>query len=145
MDRGAGHAGSRDIELVEVDLDGQVGLVLAEDAEPIAAPEPWVALLPALDPTAMGWYERSWYLGQHAPQALFDRSGNIGPTVWSNGRIIGGWAQRPTGEVNYRLLEDAGRDVEVNVEREAAELAEWIGRVRVKPRFRTPLERELAV
>ena len=133
-----------EIELVEVELDGQVGLVLAEDVEPVAAPEPWVALLPALDPTAMGWFERSWYLGPHAP-ALFDRSGNIGPTVWSNGRIIGGWAQRPTGEVKYRLLEDAGRDVEVNVEREAAELAEWIGRVRVKPRFRTPLERELAV
>ena len=133
-----------EIELVEVDLDGQVGLVLAEDVEPVAAPEPWVALLPALDPTAMGWFERSWYLGPHAPP-LFDRSGNIGPTVWSNGRIIGGWAQRPTGEVKYRLLEDAGRDVEVNVEREAAELAEWIGPVRVKPRFRTPLERELAV
>ena len=133
-----------EIELVEVDLDGQVGLVLAEDVEPVAAPEPWVALLPALDPTAMGWFERSWYLGPHAPP-LFDRSGNIGPTVWSNGRIIGGWAQRPTGEVNYRLLEDAGRDVEVNVEREAAELAEWIGPVRVTPRFRTPLERELAV
>ena len=133
-----------EIELVEVDLDGQVGLVLAEDVEPVAAPEPWVALLPALDPTAMGWFERSWYLGPHAP-ALFDRSGNIGPTVWSNGRIIGGWAQRPTGEVKYRLLEDAGRDVEVNVEREAAELAEWIGPVRVKPRFRTPLERKLAV
>ncbi len=133
-----------EIELVEVDLDGQVGLVLAEDVEPVAAPEPWVALLPALDPTAMGWFERSWYLGPHAPP-LFDRSGNIGPTVWSNGRIIGGWAQRPTGEVNYRLLEDVGRDVEVNVEREAAELAEWIGPVRVTPRFRTPLERELAV
>ena len=132
-----------DIELVEVDLDGQVGLVLAEDVEPIAAPEPWVALLPALDPTAMGWFERSWYLGPHGP-SLFDRSGNIGPTVWSDGRIIGGWAQRPTGEVNYRLLEDVGRDVKVDVEREAAELAEWIGQVRVKPRFRTPLERELA-
>jgi hypothetical protein len=132
-----------DIELVEVDLDGQVGLVLAEDIEPIAAPEPWVALLPALDPTAMGWFERSWYLGPHGP-SLFDRSGNIGPTVWSDGRIIGGWAQRPTGEVVYQLLEDVGRDVKVDVEREAAELAEWIGPVRVKPRFRTPLERELA-
>ena len=132
-----------DIELVEVDLDGQVGLVLAEDVEPIAAPEPWVALLPALDPTAMGWFERSWYLGPHGP-SLFDRSGNIGPTVWSNGRIIGGWAQRPTGEVAYRLLEDVGRDVAAEVERQAAQLAAWIGSIRVKPRFRTPLERELA-
>ena len=37
-----------------------------------------VALLPALDPTPMGYVERDWFLGPHAP-ALFDRSGNIGP------------------------------------------------------------------
>ena len=79
----------------EVDLgDGATGLVLAEDVEPVAAPEPWVALLPALDATPMGWSERGWFLGEHGP-LLFDRSGNIGPTVWADGRIVGGWAQRP--------------------------------------------------
>ena len=66
---------------VEVDLDGQTGLVLGDDLEPVSAPEPWVALLPPLDTTPMGWTERDWYLGDYrAP--LFDRSGNIGPTVW---------------------------------------------------------------
>ena len=70
---------------------------------------------PALDPTAMGWTDRSWYLGPHGP-ALFDRSGNIGPTIWADGRIVGGWAHRPTGEINYRLLEDVGRDVAAEVE-----------------------------
>jgi hypothetical protein len=132
---------------VEVDLDGSTGggstgLVLPDDLEPTPAPEPWVALLPALDPTAMGWSERSWYLGAHAP-ALFDRSGNVGPTVWSDGRIIGGWAQRADGEVVYRLLEDVGSDTVAAVEAAAARLAKWIGPVRVVPRFRTPLEREL--
>ena len=128
---------------VEVDLDGQTGLVLPDDLEPTNSPEHWVALLPALDPTAMGWTERSWYLGRHGP-ALFDRSGNIGPTVWADGRIVGGWAQRPTGEVAYRLLEDVGRDVTAEIESSATRLAEWIGSVRVTPRFRTPLERELS-
>ncbi|HEX2361986.1 MAG TPA: winged helix DNA-binding domain-containing protein, partial [Jiangellaceae bacterium] len=74
------------IEPVEVDLDGQIGLMLSDDVGPPDPAEPWVALLPALDPTAMGWFERSWYLGPHGP-ALFDRSGNIGPTVWSDGKI----------------------------------------------------------
>nr|MDQ3989768.1 winged helix DNA-binding domain-containing protein [Actinomycetota bacterium] len=78
---------------VEVDLDGAVGLVLADDLDPVPAVEPWAALLPALDPTAMGWSERGWFLGDHGP-VLFDRSGNIGPTVWWDGRIVGGWAQR---------------------------------------------------
>ncbi|GII22959.1 winged helix DNA-binding domain-containing protein [Planosporangium mesophilum] len=128
---------------VEVELDGTTGLVLPDDLEPVASPEPWVALLPALDPTAMGWQERSWYLGAHAP-VLFDRSGNIGPTVWSDGRIIGGWAQRADGEVVYRLLEDVGGDTVAAVEAAGARLTKWIGDVRVIPRFRTPLERELS-
>ena len=132
------------VQPAEVDLGGVTGLVLGDDLEPTAPPEPWVALLPALDPTAMGWSERSWYLGAYAP-ALFDRSGNVGPTVWSDGRIVGGWAQRGTGEVVYRLLDDVGGDVAAAVEAAAARLAEWIGDVRVTPRFRTPLERELTV
>lgn len=132
-----------EIQPVEVDLDGVPGVVLADDLEPVAEPEPWVALLPSLDPTAMGWIERDWYLGPHkAP--LFDGTGNIGPTVWADGRIVGGWAQRPDGEVVHHLLEDVGADVERAVEAEANHLAEWFGEVRVTPRMRTPLERRLA-
>lgn len=134
------------IEPVEVLLDGgETGLVLAADEEPVASPEPWgVALLPALDPAPMGYKARDWYLGEHrAP--LFDRSGNIGPTVWWDGRIVGGWAQRkPDGEVVVRLLEDIGADGTAAVDEEAARLRDWIGDVRVTPRFRTPLERELS-
>jgi hypothetical protein len=130
------------IRPVEVDLGGITGLLLPGDAEPVATPGPAVSLLPALDPTPMGWQERSWYLGEHGP-ALFDRSGNVGPTVWCDGRIVGGWAQRPSGEVVCRLLEDVGRDVTVAVEAQAGRLTEWVESVRVTPRFRTPLEREL--
>lgn len=127
---------------VEVDLGGTTGFVLAKDADPIAAPEPWVALLPALDPTPMGWTERDWYLGAHRA-ALFDRSGNIGPTVWCDGRVVGGWAQRKDGEIAVRLLEDVGdRAKEVTAAAEA--LADWLGPARFVPKFRTPMERELA-
>jgi len=91
----------------------------------------------------MGWAERGWFLGGHKP-ALFDRNGNAGPTVWWNGRVVGGWAQRPDGEVAFRLLEDVGRDVSVAVAVAAAGLAAWLGEVRIIPRFRTPLEKELA-
>jgi hypothetical protein len=128
---------------VEVDLDGETGLVLDDDVEPVPGQEPWVALLPALDPTPMGWSQRSWYLGAHQPM-LFDRSGNVGPTVWCDGRIVGGWAQRANGEIAYRLLEDVGREATAAVEAAAGRLAKWIGPVRVTPRFRTPLEQELS-
>jgi hypothetical protein len=123
---------------------GVTGLVLAEDAEPVAAPAPWVALLPGLDPAPMGWQERAWYLGAHRA-SCFDRSGNIGPTVWCDGRIVGGWAQRKdVGTVVVRMLEDVGAEAGRAIAAEAERLQSWIGDVRVTPRFRTPLERELA-
>jgi winged helix DNA-binding protein len=133
-----------EIATVEVELEGGApGLALTGDLEPLAAPDPWVALLPGLDPTAMGWKERDWYLGEHGP-LLFDGSGNVGPTVWSEGRIAGGWAQRAGGEVVYRLLEDLGADALAAVELAAARLTELLAGTRVTTRFPTPLERELA-
>src|SRR5207249_8183383 len=125
------------------DLDGAAGLVLADDVEPVVPPEPWAALLPALDPTVMGWTERAWFLGPHGP-ALFDRSGNAGATAWWDGRIVGGWAQRKDGEVVFRLLEDLGTDAMTVIAAAADRLTTWFGDVRVTPRFRTPLERELS-
>ncbi|MEU1962297.1 winged helix DNA-binding domain-containing protein [Nocardia sp. NPDC019304] len=130
------------LDLVEVDLDGVTGVLLADDVEPVAAPEPWAALLPALDPTPMGWQAREWFLGSHAAN-LFDRNGNIGPTVWWGGRIVGGWAQRGDGEIVYRLLEDVGSEAEAMIATQAQRIREWYGDVRAIPRFRTPLEREL--
>ncbi|MGH3022056.1 MAG: winged helix DNA-binding domain-containing protein [Gaiellaceae bacterium] len=123
------------VETAEVDLDGEPGFVLADDLEPVAAPEPWIALLPGLDPTVMGWKRREWYLGPHQ-QTLFDTAGNAGPTVWSDGRIVGGWGQRENGEVVFRLLEDLGAEARAAVETEAERLGAWLGGVRVTSRFR---------
>ena len=135
------------LDVAEVDLHGSPGIMLTADMpglDDAPAPQPWAALLPALDPTAMGWRERAWYVGEHTA-ALFDRSGNIGPTVWWDGRIVGGWAQRQDGEIAVRLLEDAGAQAAAAISAEAERLREWIGpEVRITPRFRTPLERELS-
>ncbi|MEU5362730.1 winged helix DNA-binding domain-containing protein [Streptomyces sp. NPDC005925] len=130
-----------------VSLDEGTGYVADGDERPVAGPrEPWAALLPGLDPTAMGWQHRDWYLAPGLRAALFDRSGNVGPTVWWNGRVVGGWAQRADGEIVWRLLDPggAGRDAEAAVAAEAERLRGWVGATRVTPRFRTPLERELA-
>jgi hypothetical protein len=127
---------------VELDLDGRPGVALPDDLDPTPAPPPYAALLPGLDPTTMGWQDRGWFLGAHA-RALFDTNGNAGPTIWWDGRVVGGWAQRKTGEVVLRFLEDAGADAVAAAAEQAARLQEWLGPVRVTPRFRTPLEKEL--
>ncbi|HEV8558792.1 MAG TPA: winged helix DNA-binding domain-containing protein [Actinophytocola sp.] len=134
------------LDPVEVDLDGAPGIVLPDDLEPVSGrpAEPWVALLPALDPTPMGWQRREFYLGEHAGR-LFDTTGNVSPTVWLDGRVVGGWAQRKDGEVAFRLLEDVGSDAVTAIKRSAAALAERLGDVRLTARARrpSPVEREL--
>ncbi|MFE4422634.1 winged helix DNA-binding domain-containing protein [Streptomyces sp. NPDC056817] len=131
----------------EVRVDEGTAYVTEDDVAPVAGPaEPWAALLPGLDPTAMGWQQRDWYLAPGLRPALFDGSGNVGPTVWWNGRVVGAWAQRSDGEIVWRILdrEGVGADAEAEIARQARELGDRLGPTRVTPRFRTPLEKELA-
>jgi len=135
--------GLGELDVSEVDVDGRVALLLTDDLDPVQPPASWVAFLPGLDPTPMGWKEREWYLGPHKA-ALFDRNGNIGPSIWHNGRIIGGWGQNQERKVVYRILEAVSSKVTRDVAREAVAVEDWIGETKVTPRFRTPLEAELA-
>jgi hypothetical protein len=131
------------VQHATVDLDGAMAYVLADDLEPATSPEPAAALLPTLDPTTMGWKERAWYLGPHA-DVLFDRNGNAGPTVWWDGRVVGGWSQRKDGEIVFRLLEEVGTEGVRAVEAEAERLAAWLGDVRIAPGFLPPFQRALS-
>lgn len=130
----------------EVELDGRVGYAHPDHAEPpVDRPEPWVALLPALDPTTMGWKERDWYLNPALTSHLFDSNGNAGPTIWIDGRIVGGWAQRPDGDIAWRLLDDepALADRVPAIEQQTTRLRSLLGDSRFKVRFPTPLVKEL--
>ena len=114
------------VEAVAVELDGgATGWVLPDDLEPVTDPGPWVALLPVLDPTVMGWKERDFFLGPHGP-ALFDRNGNAGTTAWVDGRIVGCWVQDPDGTVRVVLLEDVDPARVADLEREADRLTRWL-------------------
>jgi winged helix DNA-binding protein len=132
------------VDVEEVALEGDAtGFVLADDVAPVRSRAHWVAFLPALDATTMGWKERDWYLGDRGP-TLFDRNGNAGPTVWIDGRVAGGWSQRENGDVVYRLLERVDAATKKKLDAERDRLSAWFDGVRVTPRFRSPLEKELA-
>jgi hypothetical protein len=126
------------VKAVAVDLDGRVGYVLPDDLDDVGPVAPWIALLPPLDPTTMGWKERDWYLGPHT-RAVFDINGNAGATLWCDGRVVGGWRLQGTGEVEVQLLEDVGRSARKAIDAEAARLTAWLAGVRVQPRFPSPL------
>lgn len=130
-----------DIEAVEVALqDGSRGWLLPDDLEDVPAVAPWAALLPALDPTTMGWKERAFYLGEHR-DLVYDRNGNGGPTAWWNGRIVGGWVQRDDGTVLIVPAEPLGRDATCALEAEAGRLTEWLAGDVVRSIYQTPLVR----
>ena len=131
------------IGAAEIALDGGAGFVLPGDLGAVDEVGPWVALLPGLDPTVMGWKDRAWYVGDHVSE-LFDRNGNAGPTVWANGRVVGAWGQTEQGEIVVELFgrRDAATRKLVDAERER--LRSWLGDVRIRTRFATPLGKELA-
>ena len=122
-----------DANAVAVDLDGGPGWVAADDL-PTPPAEPWVALLPGLDPTTMGWKLRDWYLPAAAADA-FDRNGNAGPTVWVDGRVVGAWAQAPDGEIRVHYFERVGADRRGEVDARAAQLRALVGDTRFYVRF----------
>lgn len=132
-----------DIGAEQVDLDGTAGFVLPDD-EDDPEPAPWCALLPSLDPTTMGWFDRDWYVGPHRG-AVFDRNGNAGPTVWVDGRIVGAWRQDADGRVELVLVEKVGRRAASALEERADELTAWLDGVRVNPRFPSPLSKGATV
>jgi hypothetical protein len=133
-----------DAGAVEVGLPGgNNGWLAADDVdvEELRAHdvEPWVALLPALDPTTMGWKERDWYLASEHVPLLFDRNGNGGPTIWADGRIVGGWAPLPDGRVALGVLEDVGAEHRAAIDAAAGALEALLGPTRITVRFKAPL------
>ncbi|TSD68319.1 winged helix DNA-binding domain-containing protein [Aeromicrobium piscarium] len=132
------------IDTTEVRTESGPAIALSDDLAATPEPPSWVALLPALDSTTMGWKQRSWYLGDHAAQ-LFDNVGNAGPTIWADGRIVGGWTIRDDATVALRLLEDIGTESQAAIDDRAHRIERLLDGTVIKARARrwTTLEKEL--
>jgi hypothetical protein len=86
-----------------------------------------------------------WYVGERGGlgASIVDRNGNIGPTIWVDGEIVGSWAQRKSGQIVHRVMDDIGRARTRDVVREAERLQNLIGDARVTVRFPAPIQKEL--
>jgi hypothetical protein len=119
---------------VEVELSGGVGWLAPDDPGTAAETGSWVAMLPSLDPTTMGWKQRGWYLPEAATDA-FDSVGNGGPTIWVDGRIVGAWAQDRDGRIYLHYFEQVAAGRRREVEERATEISAMIGPTRFSVRF----------
>jgi hypothetical protein len=132
-----------DAGAVPVEVDGGEAFVAANDVDDLQ-PEPWTSFLPGLDPTTMGWKERDWYLDPDQVPWLFDRNGNAGPTVWMDGRVVGGWAQATDGEIRHQLFDQEAVARSEEIDAAAERLAAFLGDTRPRPRFPTPALKDLS-
>jgi hypothetical protein len=136
--KGIVRAALTELDAVAITLDsGATGWLLPDDLGEAPDPGPWVALLPVLDPTVMGWKERGFYLGPHREQ-LFDRAGNAGTTAWVDGRIVGCWVQDEDGVVAVRLLEQVSAGAREALDDEAQRLTTWLDGERLNSPIRPP-------
>ena len=141
-----------DIGAVAVEMDGGPGWLAPDDsalddsAPDDSAldgrPEPWLAVLPGLDPTTMGWKQREWYLPATAA-AAFDSNGNAGPTIWLDGEVVAGWAQTKDGELRVHWFSEIPAVRRKQVQRRLNELRDWLGPSRFTVRFPAPHQKQL--
>lgn len=120
-----------DVGAVPVTLDdGSTGWLRPDDLDVVDDPGSWVALLPTLDPTVMGWKGRDFYLGPHREQ-LFDSVGNAGTTAWLDGRAVGVWVQDEDAAVRVHLVTDVPAGARRRLQQEADRLTAWLDGVRI--------------
>lgn len=123
-----------DVDAVEVAVDAGPAWVAPGDEQPVEEAGQWIALLPSLDPTTMGWQGRDWYLPPEAAEA-FDTNGNAGPTIWVDGQVVGAWAQRGDGTIALHWFRDVPRVRQGEVAKRAEQMREWVGDTRYSVRF----------
>jgi hypothetical protein len=134
----------QNISATEVQLEsGGTGWVPTGDIQAEGESASWVALLPGLDPTTMGWKERAWYLDPDIAAHVFDRNGNAGPTIWVDGKVAGGWAQKPDGEIVFDIQRKLSPKQMTMLDDAASQLVEFVGDTRFRVRFPSPNQKRL--
>jgi hypothetical protein len=128
------------METADGDVDGWLA---RDDLDAVRGSSRWVALLPGLDPTTMGWKDRTWFLDRDAASGVVDRSGNAGPTIWIDGRVVGSWVQRGDGTFALGWLTDVPAARRAEVEAVAQGLEHALGDTRFAVRFPAPIQKAL--
>ena len=138
--KGAMRQALSDLNAVQVRLErAQTGWVLPDDVDPEPPAGPWAALLPALDPTTMGWKDRDFYVDPDFAPGVFDWAGNCGTTAWWDGKIVGAYVQDDSGQIELIVSRDPGPAGRAALQAEAGRLGDWLDGERVSALYKSPL------
>jgi hypothetical protein len=135
-------AGAIAVTMETADGDSDAWLA-PDDLDTVRASSKWVAILPGLDSTTMGWKDRRWYLTPGVASHVVDRNGNAGPTIWVDGRVVGSWVQRKDGTIALGWLTDVPPARRAQVEASARVLEQEVGDTRFTTRFPAPIQTAL--
>ncbi len=136
-------------EVVEVAIEGWGDgyLMLADDVqrlhEFVPLDAPCTFFLPGLDSFIMAYKDRRRFLAPEHRAKVFDRAGNAVSTVWSNGRVVGGWGQREDGSVTCGLFEPVSDEERAVLEGKRQQLEGFLDGELLRPRSHTPFTRAL--
>lgn len=131
----------------EIDAAGTTAAawVLPDDDLSDTESSEWATILPSLDPTVMGWKQRTWYTGAHGGfgHTVFDRNGNAGNTIMANGSVVGTWAHRPDHSVATQLFEPLNKKLRSQIDDSIDQYRSMVGPTVVRPRYPAPLAASL--
>jgi hypothetical protein len=119
-------------EVLRVRVEGFGDQYLMQDVEALRlanrepGSEPYVSMLPSLDPYIMGYSDRSRFLTDAHRSKVFDRAGNAVPTVWVDGQVVGVWGQERDGKVVQRLFEQVGAQAQALLVEESQRLEDFL-------------------
>lgn len=127
---------------VEVRVEGWPGerWVLGGELDRLSSHTPdrvGVALLPALDPVALGYQDLSPFLGRPAQE------GDQRPTVWADGRVVGRWSLSQSGEVALELQENTSAALADEIREEGRRLQRAIAARTIATQVSPTNDREL--
>jgi hypothetical protein len=118
-------------ELRAVPTPSGPGWMLADAPQrPTRSTRPQVALLDYFDPYLLGYADRDLVLDRRFARRIQAGGGFVRPAVLIDGRVVGTWGRRRSGDrldIGLELFEDLPQDAAEPLEREAADVVRFLG------------------
>lgn len=118
-------------EVVEVEVEGKLGLALCEDLEELqntVLDDPCVCLLPSFDCFMLGHKDKSHIVAEEYYKRVYRKAGWLSPAVLVNGRLIGVWSHKRKGRrlhMTIELFKKISKSVRKRIDKEAKSLARF--------------------